>query len=237
MVYDQRVNNLNDQTIRQVMKDHKGAICAGRFYPPIGEWDVSGVMDMSDLFSDWHTFNQPIGGWNVINVKKMHYMFRGAKAFNQPICDWNVSSVENMRYMFSDATAFDQPIGGWDTSAVEDMGFMFRGAVSFDQPLEFNTSKVCVMLGMFEDARAFNNGGEPLVFNTTKVKTMSRMFMNATSFMQVARFTDMEEVYDVQQMFDGCNPAASCATHRVNNSALGYATQVARFRFDIQRRA
>ena len=41
------VQNLRNESIRMVMKENKDAIISGTFYPPIGEWNVAGVTDMS----------------------------------------------------------------------------------------------------------------------------------------------------------------------------------------------
>jgi len=39
------------------------------------------------------SFNQNIGDWDVSNVTDMRQMFRGATSFNQDIGDWDVSNV------------------------------------------------------------------------------------------------------------------------------------------------
>jgi surface protein len=207
IVSDSRVANLDNKTIRDVMREHRAAICGETFYPPIGEWDVSRVTDMSQLFLDWTTFNQPIGKWDTSNVRSLIGIFTGATAFNQPIGEWDVSRVERMGTMFYRASAFNQPIGRWNTQAVTNMDGMFFGAVLFDQPigrwvtnnvthmqfmffrahafnqrLEFDTRNVREMGHMFGNARAFNNGGAPLAFDTRNVREMRHMFESAHAF-------------------------------------------------------
>ena len=49
---------------------------------PIGEWDVSGVKDMSRVFSYAKSFNGDISKWDVSKVKDMTDMFLGVTAFN-----------------------------------------------------------------------------------------------------------------------------------------------------------
>ena len=72
----------------------------------IGEWDVSGVTVMSDLFRelgniDFENFNESLSGWDVSKVTDMKRMFWGCRSFNQPLITdgnkWNVSNVENMK--------------------------------------------------------------------------------------------------------------------------------------------
>ena len=79
------------------------------------------VTDMSDLFSNWGTFNQDIGSWDVSGVNSMSSMFKNASFFNQDIGSWDVSNVIGMDSMFKDATSFNQDIGSWDVSGVTDI--------------------------------------------------------------------------------------------------------------------
>ena len=46
---------------------------------PIGTWCVSYITEMFGLFRDKDTFNEDIGQWDVSNVSAMHEMFWGAK--------------------------------------------------------------------------------------------------------------------------------------------------------------
>jgi hypothetical protein len=253
---DPRVSRLDTRTIRAVMTQHKDAICAGTFDPPIGSWDVSGVFDMSRLFAGWTRFNrpigawdtrnvrsmrgmfedarafdQPIGVWNVSKVEDMSQMFDGARAFNQPIGTWNVSKVGTMRRMFAVAEAFNQPLGGWKTQDAYAMDEMFAYAASFNQALTLETRSVKSMAGMFREARAYNNGGEPLVLRTRMAQLMPHMFCHSGLRHEVT-LSDMSGVRDVRMMFEGCEDAACCVTRRVSSTADGLAEQRARIRED-----
>ena len=57
-------------------------------YGEIGDWDVSNVTNMDDMFP---------------------YSSKGAESFNQPLNKWDVSNVTNMDSMFAGATSFNQP--------------------------------------------------------------------------------------------------------------------------------
>jgi surface protein len=67
-------------------------------------------------------FNQPIGNWNVSRVNRMDNMFNGSTSFNQPIGDWNISGVTNFtNFMYLktpltlSATNLDNIYNGWVT--------------------------------------------------------------------------------------------------------------------------
>jgi hypothetical protein len=195
---DARVMRLDNASIRAVMTQHQAAICAGTFYPPIGEWDVSRVTDMSDLFRRWRTFNQPIGNWQTAQVENMTNMFFGAHVFDAPIQAWDTRRVTDMSSMFEHALAFNQPIGRWDTRCVTDMTSMFATACAFNQPLHFATDGVRSMSFMFANAHEFN---EAVHFNTASVTSMAGMFEGARTFDQTLRF-DTSSVERMASMFE-----------------------------------
>ena len=65
---------------------------ARKFNQDISSWDVSNVIDMSNMFYIVSNFNQDISSWDVSNVTNMSKMFCGASNFNQDIGSWVVSS-------------------------------------------------------------------------------------------------------------------------------------------------
>ena len=48
---------------------------AEKKYGPIAGWDVSGVTDMSQLFTEFKNFNADISNWNTSGVTDMSWMF------------------------------------------------------------------------------------------------------------------------------------------------------------------
>lgn len=79
----------------------------------INDWCVSGLTDLSGVFSGLTNFSEPIDQWDVSNALEMNDMFRDATSFNENIASWNVSNVRTMRNMFFNADSFNQPIGSW----------------------------------------------------------------------------------------------------------------------------
>jgi surface protein len=175
---------------------------AVEFNKPIGNWNVSKVTTMAEMFSRADVFNQPIENWDVSNVRDMEGMFCEAYRFNKPIGNWNVSNVTNMNSMFSFAESFNQPIGNWDVSKVTDMSWMFSGADKFNQPIgDWNVSNVTDMNRMFADAVKFNQSiGN---WDVSKVTDMTMMFSGAESFNQPIGNWDVSNVKDCDDMFSG----------------------------------
>ncbi len=93
---------------------------------PIGDWDVSRVTNMANLFNNYNTFNEPLNNWNVSNVTNMNSMFDSASSFNQPLDRWDVSNVETMRNMFSYALNFNQN-PNWNIGLNVNTRDMFQG--------------------------------------------------------------------------------------------------------------
>ena len=55
--------------------------------------NLSGVTDMSDMFSGASSFNSDLSDWDVSGVRDMSGMFNGASSFNSDLSDWDVSGV------------------------------------------------------------------------------------------------------------------------------------------------
>ena len=159
---------------------------AAAFDQNIGDWDVSGVTNMSFMLGSIYNamaFSRDIGDWDVSNVTNMTWMFARATAFNQDISRWDVSSVNSMHSMFQNAIAFDQDIGDWDVSSVNNMQGMFSNAAAFNQDIgDWDVSNVTNMSSMFRDARAFNQ--DISRWDVRGVRSMTYMFRDATAFNQ-----------------------------------------------------
>jgi surface protein len=121
------------------------------FNQPVGDWNVSSVTDMQQMFNSyWNgalgtslgTFtngnSNSIETWNTGNVTNMNGMFSGQGLFNRNIGGWNMSKVTNTGYMlqslnFNNGGSSD--INNWDVSKVTTMSRMFQSAFNFNQPL------------------------------------------------------------------------------------------------------
>jgi len=123
--------------------------------PAIGDWDVSGVQDLSYLFYQKSNFKADISKWNVANATDMEGMFAYAHSFNGDISKWEVSNVANMEGMFYSASSFNIDLSDWDVRKVSNMEFMFAGTTSLQGTMcgyAWVTSKAS-RTKMFKDSR------------------------------------------------------------------------------------
>jgi surface protein len=79
----------------------------------MNSWNTSGIITMTNTFTDCPLFNQDISLWNVGSVTSMQGMFGYTTSFNQNISAWDVSQVTTMVNMFYTASAFNQDLSGW----------------------------------------------------------------------------------------------------------------------------
>jgi surface protein len=124
--FNQDIGNWDVSTIT----DFSGMFLVSAFNnggsPSISGWTINTSTNVNMYIMFGITpFNQFIGNWDVSKVTSMREMFRSAGAFNQDISSWNVSGVTDMSLMFYTATAFNQNIGGWNVKNVNNFtGFM-----------------------------------------------------------------------------------------------------------------
>ena len=163
--------------------------------------DLSGVTDMSNMFTAATSFNGDLSDWDVSSVTSMTSMFTAATSFDQPLNNWNVSSVINMNGMFNYATSFDQPLNSWDVSSVTQMNNMFSFASFFNHPLNsWDVSSVTQMNNMFSFASFFNH---PLnSWDVSSVTQMNNMFSFASFFNHPLNSWDVSSVGDMSNMFE-----------------------------------
>lgn len=166
------------------------------------------VTDMSSMFEGASVFNQPIYRWNVSNVTNMSSMFKKATKFNRDLNDWNVSSVTSVHDMFYEAKAYNnrgQALNwGEKTKNFQDWDQMFYGATSFNIDISnWDVSGCNSMIGTFNGAKAFNNGGQPLNWGekTKNVTNMNFMFNEASAFNQDINNWNVSSVRTMQGMF------------------------------------
>ena len=167
--HDRQYNAKDTPQLKYIRALH----CVGgytEYHGNFGDWDVSGITDMTDMFRvqdnmsacgdhGWgiYSFDQDLSKWNTSHVEKMDRMFYGCEKFNHDISMWDTSHVRSMSAMFHRARSFNQPIGKWNVSNVTDMSDMFYFATEFNQPLEdWNIAKVTDMSWMFAEAYAFH---------------------------------------------------------------------------------
>ncbi len=92
---------------------------------------LSGVTDLTNMFSNCQVMNADLSHWDVSTITNMQGVFSSARAFNQDLSDWDVSNVTNMFQTFAGATSFNQSLAAWDITNVEQMSqFLTNTSVS-----------------------------------------------------------------------------------------------------------
>jgi surface protein len=181
--------------------------------------DLTGVREISNMFSDAPRFNGAIGNWDVSNVTQMFAVFRGAESFNQDLSSWDVSGVVEMSEMFKDALSFDQDISAWDVSSVKFVTGMFWNARSFNQPIgSWNVSRVESMNGMFVNATEFNQDlGEWDVSSVTGRLGMSGFLLGAG--LSAANYDALLNGWSRLDLQDGVTLDAGSSTYTIFSEA------------------
>jgi len=158
----------------------------------------------------WDLKDKQIGQWDVSKVTDMRELFDGRTSFDEPLNDWNVSNVTNMNSMFSNCYNFNSPLNKWDVSRVTDMGSMFMNCFKFNQPFfneelnrNWNVSNVVNMNNMFQDCRMFNQ--ELNSWNVSNVRNMDSMFMNCRFFNKALNSWNVSNVRNMDSMFKFCS--------------------------------
>jgi len=215
----------DSRSLRDAISAHWAEIDSNQLL--IGDWDVSDVQDMDELFKGMKNFNQPLP-WDTRSVKSMNGTFRRCSAFNQPLA-WDTSSVRDMNATFTGCSSFNTALD-WDTSSVTDMGAMFWTCSALNAEISFKTQNVEDMSSMFAGNTVFNAKlvgfdtgrvrtmastftmcealDQPLAWDTKNVEDMSRTFSGCTLFSQTLNW-DMRSVTDAEDMFLGSRGSIS----------------------------
>ena len=175
----------------------------------LGQIDTSQITSMKSLFykSKRRDFSG-IESWNTSNVRSFAWCFCKAEHFNADISAWNVSNARQFRDMFYGAVAFNQPIGAkWNTQNAEAMIGMFCQAKNFNNGGEafgksWKMDKVKLVWNMFRGAEKFNSGGLN-AWNMSSVTKMEDMFAGAKSFNQPLDSWNVANVIHMQRLFNG----------------------------------
>ena len=98
----------------------------------IGEWDISRVESLANLFNNKGHFNQDLSKWDTSKVSIMSATFRYAENFNQDLSKWDVSRVTSMVDMFHHGFVYNQPMAAWDVGKVTNMDGVFYNSRAFN---------------------------------------------------------------------------------------------------------
>jgi surface protein len=164
--------------------------------------DLSGVTDLSYMFSAASLMNGDLSSWNTETVTNMNFTFNEAFAFNGDVTTWNMSNVKITGAMFQGATSFDQDLSGWDVSNVERFDAMFQNAIAFNGDVStWNTGSATNMFAMFAGASAFNQNVSN--WNVSNVSEFGVMFFGAAAFNQDISNWDIQKATQLDYAGNG----------------------------------
>jgi surface protein len=155
---------------------------------PIGEWDVSGITDFSNVFSRLRNrstehFNEDISQWNVSNATNLSLMFYNCPSFNADISQWNVSNATDLSLMFCDCRSFNADISQWSVSNATNLSCMFYNCRSFNADISrWNVSNATELGWMFSHCPSFN--ADLSQWNVSNATDLRYMFSSCRSFNQ-----------------------------------------------------
>ena len=75
----------------------------GNPYDIMGEWDISSVTSLKNMFDSKSQFNADISKWDISRVTWMHNAFERASSFNGDLSKWVPSRVTSMFYTFANS--------------------------------------------------------------------------------------------------------------------------------------
>eukprot|EP00392_Amoebophrya_sp_AT5.2_P005255 g5264.t1 len=160
----------------------------------VSGWDVSGAIDLGEVFRDCYCFNSDISAWDVSKAKNFSGMFSCCGEFDRNLASWNVGKGVNFAKMFYGCIKFDQDLASWNVA----------NGVSFSN--------------MFNGCYLFNRNLDP--WDVAKAKTMQAMFFRCDAFSQPLASWQVGRVDDFSQMFENCaSVAQDISSWNVNETA------------------
>ncbi len=175
----------------------------------LGNFDTSGVTDMSRMFLDCRNLVElNLSNFDTSKVTDMSRMFYNCIGLTElNISNFNTSKVTDMNYMFANCRGLTElNISNFDTSNVTDMSCMFSGCSGLTELnlSNFDTSKVTDMGGMFGSCSSLTELNLSN-FDTSKVTDMNYMFGSCSSLteLNLSNF-DTSKVTDMNYMFANC---------------------------------
>ena len=167
---------------------------ARAYYGDIGEWNVSLITDMAELFKD---------KTNIDSVD---------------LSAWDVSKVTDMASMFEGADRFDGNLSGWHVHAVTDMSSMFKNAGQFSgtglETWHDYVGSVTSATDMFFNTSAFVNISVVARWSVHALQNASQMFYNSGVDGQCHRSCQDNSWYSTTTLSifstSNCHSASAC---------------------------
>lgn len=172
----------------------------GLTYSGIGNWDVSNISNMAEIFTNCYSWNEDLTGLVTSNVTTVAGICNFTLFDGTGLDTWDVSNVNSFQYSFDGCATMNPDITGWTMSSTNNTDYMFRGCQVFNQNLNsWNVSNVTSAIGMFHTCYVFNS---PLdSWNVTNLNRADYMFVNCFAFNQDLNSWDVSGFEIMQYMF------------------------------------
>ena len=170
----------------------------------IPNFDTSKVTNMSGMFA-WCPKLTSFPNFNISNVSNMYSCFAGLSKFPD---NWDFSNFSNLSGLLSQYNGTQINLPNFDFANITDMSYMYSIINPDFNFLNFNTSKVTNMCGIFSDIETAplshiqpnKSINFPSFYNTSNVTDMSYMFSN-TGYVYLPDNFNTSNVTNMSYMF------------------------------------
>ena len=152
-----------------------------KFNQSLNGWDVSGVVNMTNMFKGCSNFNQPVSGVAFAADAQIQGMFEDCISFNSSVGNFNGAKPTNLRNLFKGCSNFNQTLVGLDMSECTVAESFLEGCARFNQPLhDMDVSNLNNATNMFKGCAIFTS--DLSNWDVSNLHQANGMFNGTTNF-------------------------------------------------------
>jgi surface protein len=141
------VSNVQDLSSAFYYTDYYYANYGKIKYIDISNWNVSNVLDFSNMFNECSSIHYigDLSNWDVSSGTNFYNMFNGCKMLKNigDLSNWKMTNANDIHSMFSGCKRLENigDAGRWDVSNVRNFNFIFKGCEKL-KPINLNNWKI-----------------------------------------------------------------------------------------------